>query len=141
MHSFVKLFSILSSRGTTNTFCKNKTVVVVVFVVRATREKFRCDLQQRGGESFLRFFFFFCDVGAFYPFFFRRKTSRERFEIFEEGATRREKKCGRYDANARRLLAFKSALLIIVVLKPHHLRCYRSLLVLLLVLLLLLSAL
>ena len=47
--------------------------------------------------------------GRFIPFFFLEKPLESEFEIFEEGATRREKKCGRYDANARRLLAFLKA--------------------------------
>ena len=67
MHSFVKLFSILSSRGTTQTpsVKKNRRRRRVCYIAR--REKFRCDLQQRG-ERFLRFSFFYGGVLSLFFF-------------------------------------------------------------------------
>ena len=106
MHSFVKLFSILSSRGTTQTpSVKKNFVVVVVFDYTRDERSFGATCN-REESAFCDSLFF---MGAFYPFFFLEKPLESEFEIFEEGATRREKKCGRYDANARRLLAFLKA--------------------------------
>jgi hypothetical protein len=65
MHSFVKLFSILSSRGTTQT-PSVKENFVVVFGMRATREvSVRLATERRALFAILFFLW-----GRFIPFFF-----------------------------------------------------------------------
>lgn len=76
---FKTLFDFKLARNNTNTFCKKKNRRRRrVCYVRARRERSFGATCNREERAFCDSSFFFCDVGAFYPFFFRRKTSLER---------------------------------------------------------------